>query len=87
MNDKPDAQQYATVVLWHLCTIQASLQLLQADTIRQSGEQAGADAVDILRETSKHGKQLRKHAESLYQDALQQANIKPSPTFPYHESV
>lgn len=87
MNDtpssKPDPEQYARVVLWHLCTIQAGLQLLQSDAIRLSGEEAGADVAEILAETSKHGKSLRKRAEPLYQDALRQANIAPSPTFPY----
>lgn len=80
--NQPDAEQYARVVLWHLSTIQAHLNLMQSDIIRHAGEADGASVEDILRETSKYGKQIYKHAGPIYLDALAQANIKPSPTFP-----
>jgi hypothetical protein len=88
MNEKqdrtgPDAEQYARVILWHLCLLQSRLTLLDADTIRRAGAQEGASVEEILIATSKHGKQIHKHAEPLYREALRQANIKPSATFPH----
>ena len=87
MNDnaptKANAEQYARTVLWHLCTIQASLQTMQSDAIYRSGQQADASDVEILKETAKRGEQIRKLAEPLYRDALEQANLKQSPTFPH----
>lgn len=68
--------------MWHLCTIQAGLQLLQTDAIWKSGQEAGAMDVDILVATAARGKQILANAEPLYRDALQQANIAPSPTYP-----
>lgn len=81
-NSKPDAEQYARVVLWHLCTIESQLMLLKSDIITREGQEAGASVGEILEATQHHGRQIRKHAEPLYRDALAQANIKPSPTFP-----
>jgi hypothetical protein len=82
-SSKPDAEQYARVVLWHLCTLQAEIALLQSDMIYFRGKQAGATNNEILAETSKHGKSVRNRAESLYRNALEQANIRPSKTFPH----
>jgi hypothetical protein len=78
--EKPDSEQFARVVLWHLCTINAALSRLEADFIRES--MPGASARDILIETARRGQKNRKAAEAFYLDALEQANIKPSPTFP-----
>jgi hypothetical protein len=83
MNEKPDAEQYARVVLWHLCTLQAEMELLQSDLIYFRGKQAGASDKEILTETSKHGKLARTRAEAFYRNALEHSNIKPSKTFPY----
>ena len=83
MNEKPDAEQYARIVLWHLCSLQAQINIMQSDIIRQSGRDAGATDMEILDQTSKLGKLVYKHAELLYRDALEQANIKPSPTYPH----
>lgn len=79
----PDAEQYARVMLWHLSSIQAALQLMATKTIQESGEQAGTPQSEILKEIANYGKNVRKLSEVLYQNALEQANIKPSPKLPY----
>jgi hypothetical protein len=84
--EKPDPEQFARVVLWHLCTLQAEMALLQSDFIWMRGKEAGASDSEILGETSKHGKLVKSRAESLYLDALKQANVKSSPTFPYNQN-
>jgi len=81
-SSKPDAEQYARVVLWHLCTLQAEMSLLQSDVIYFKAMQSGASDAAVLAETSKHGKLVRTRAEGMYRNALEQANIKPSDSFP-----
>jgi hypothetical protein len=81
-NSKPDAEQYARVVLWHLCNIQQSLSVLESDMIRRDCEARGASPADILRATKAHGVQNRKVVEVLYSNVLKAANIAPSSTYP-----
>lgn len=83
MKKPVDPEQYARVVLWHLCTIQAALDLIHADAIQQSGLAAGASSAEILDETSKRGRQIRRRAEPLYHHALELANLSKSPDFPF----
>jgi len=56
MSDKPDAEQYARIILWHLCTLQAQINLMQSDLICRAGRDDGATDMEILDETSKRGK-------------------------------
>ena len=77
MNDqqKPNAEQFAKVVLWNLSHITASLTEIQSSLIRI--EMQGADDVEILEATAQLSMKIRKVTESFYLDALQRANVKP----------
>lgn len=81
-SDKPDAEQFARVVLWRLCGIDATLQLMEAKAIRERGQQLNVSESEILSESAANGEQIDRLARLLYRDALVQANIKPSATFP-----
>jgi hypothetical protein len=81
----PDAKQYARVVLWNLCTLQASINTLGSKLIEQIGKAEGATDKQILIESKKYGEHVNKLAELLYRDALEQANIEQSPDFPHQK--
>ena len=59
------------------------MNLLQGDFIYRAGREAGASDAEILNETSNRGKLVNKQASLLYRDALEQAKIKPSASYPH----
>lgn len=69
-------QQVARVTLWHLCSLEANVNLLHARVIKLSGE------ADVVKESREIGKRAREIAEKIYEDALNEAGIPQSSEYP-----
>ncbi|HTV41500.1 MAG TPA: hypothetical protein VMF08_13035 [Candidatus Sulfotelmatobacter sp.] len=76
---KPDPEQYARVVLWHLSEIRATVGILQARVVSLEQDPSSKDARQAL--ISDNAK-IRVAAEAFYNQALKLANIPPTANFP-----
>ena len=80
--EKIDHEKFARAVLWHLSAIETGVKMLHNNAVRDAGQDAGASDREILDETVKNLKLIRKTAEHVYQASLKRAGIPPSPDFP-----
>ena len=77
---KPNAEQFARIVLWHLAALRADVATLQAQTLRGFERDVGSPLPPELR--AEWQEWTRKIREKLYVESLKEAEITFQPPFP-----
>src|ERR1035437_3604540 len=78
-SSKPDPEQYARVVLWHLAETRATVRMMQARVLGLELDPHSPEAMDAL---FAENAQIREIAEEYYAQALKQSRIQPVSDYP-----